>query len=119
MSNASSPAQAQSPHAESQPSWVGATPMLAPRTSLAAAGLDGARLYAIGGQAGSSTFASVEEYDILSGQWTSVAPMQSARKYCAAAVLDSEVPCCTCSQASAILPGLSPRACCCLTCIAI
>lgn len=88
MSNASSPAQAQSPHAESQPSWVGATPMLAPRTSLAAAGLDGARLYAIGGQAGSSTFASVEEYDILSGQWTSVAPMQSARKYCAAAVLD-------------------------------
>lgn len=69
-------------------SWQECTPLLAPRTSLAAACVGGARLYAIGGQAGSSTFASVEEFDLMTAQWRSIASMRSARKYCAAAALD-------------------------------
>lgn len=70
--------------------WSGATQgvprMRAPRASLGAAAV-GDTLFAVGGQAGRETFASVDVLDLHTGAWTAAPPMAAPRKYGAVAAL--------------------------------
>ncbi len=54
--------------------------MRAPRASLGAAAL-GDCLWAVGGQAGRATFASVDVLDVPTGRWLAAPPLRTARKY--------------------------------------
>ncbi|MDE2292523.1 MAG: hypothetical protein KGL53_10615, partial [Elusimicrobia bacterium] len=71
--------------------WTARAPMPTARYGLAAAAVGG-KLYAVGGNASSSSYlATDEQYDPAADTWTSKAPMPAARSSLAAAVVDGKL----------------------------
>jgi hypothetical protein len=73
------------PDADAWDAWHSAR-MPTPRASLGAVALADA-LFAIGGQAGRATLASVDALDVHTGRWMPAPPLRTARKYVAVAPL--------------------------------
>ncbi len=76
----------------SPPVWTPKCPMLTARHHFSSVQLDGAFLYALGGETQENCIiADCERYDIATDCWTAISPMNVARSKAAAAVLGGRI----------------------------
>ncbi len=70
--------------------WISLAPVLTPRQEIAVAAANG-KVYVIGGLAGETVLASVEEYDPQTDRWRFVAPLPRPVHHAAAATLGDRI----------------------------
>jgi serine/threonine-protein kinase PknK len=66
--------------------WADVTPLLTPRSGLAAVAAGDGQIYAIGGNSGTEVLPTVEVYNLTAKTWTPGPSMSTARESLAAAI---------------------------------
>ncbi len=72
------------------PPWTNASPMSAPRQSLASSVVEG-KVYLIGGESSESYVGLVEVYEPTTDTWTTASPMPTARNWITSSVVDGRI----------------------------